>query len=81
MLTGRRAWRDALSRIAYQTRGAVDLVEVLDFRGALGESEPSSVPRLGKSAVGARDLLLARLNAADHAAGRARQPPRLARVS
>jgi len=79
VLTGRRAWRDALSRIAYQTRGTVDVVEVLDFRGALGESDPSPVPRLGQSAVGARDLLLARLNAADVPAGG--QPQRLARVS
>jgi hypothetical protein len=70
VLTGRRPWLDALARIAYQTRGAVNLVEVLDFRGALGESGHSSVPRLGTSAVGARDLLLARLNAGGE------QPPR-----
>jgi DNA-binding transcriptional MerR regulator len=70
VLTGHRAWREALSRIAYQTRRAVNLVEVLDFRGALGESGHSSVPRLGTSAVGARDLLLARLNTGGA------QPPR-----
>jgi len=79
VLTGRRAWRDALNRIAYQTRGAVQLVEVLDFRAALGETEPASVPRLGMSAVGARDLLLARLNAAEQAARARRQ--RFAQVS
>jgi len=79
VLTGHRAWRDDLNRIAYQTRGAVELVEVLDFRGALGESDPASVPRLGMSAVGARDVLLARLNAAEQAA-RARRH-RLAQVS
>ncbi len=70
VLTGRRAWLDALARIAYQTRGAVNLVEVLDFRGALGEGGHTSVPRLGTSAVGARDLLLARLNTGGE------QPPR-----
>jgi DNA-binding transcriptional MerR regulator len=80
VLTGRRAWLDALGRIAYQTRGAVDLVEVLDFRGALGETGHSSVPRLGMSAVGARDLLLARLNGTEHGA-RAPGPPGLAQVS
>jgi len=80
VLTGRRAWRDAVSRIAYQTRGAVNLVEVLDFRGALGDSGYSSVPRLGMSAVVARDLLLARLNA-DHQPARPRRAPGLAKVS
>ncbi len=79
VLTGRRAWREALSRIAYQTRDAVDLVEVLDFRGALGDAA-TSVPRLGMSAVGARDLLLAHLNTAGQPAG-AGHPQRLARVS
>ena len=81
VLTGRRAWREALSRIAYQTRDAVELVEVLDFRGALGESDAASVPRLGMSAVGARDLLLARLNAARARPPGPSQPQRLARVS
>jgi len=77
VLTGHRAWLDALARIAYQTRGAVDLVEVLDFRGALGDAGHSSVPRLGMSAVGARDLLLARLNSA----GAKPRRPGLAQVS
>ena len=80
VLTGRRAWLEALSRIAYQTRGAVNLVEVLDFRGALGERGHASVPRLGMSAVGARDLLLARLNAAPQNA-RQRRAPGLAQAS
>ena len=80
VLTGRRAWLEAVSRIAYLSRGAVDRVEVLDFRGALGEAADSSVPRLGMSAVGARDLLLARLNAPQQPA-RARRPHGLAQVS
>ena len=63
VLTGRRPWLDALSRIAYQSRRTAEHVVVLDFRGALHESEAASVPRLGTSAIGARDLLLARLNA------------------
>lgn len=68
VLTGHRAWLDALARIAYQTRGAVNLVEILDFRAAFGEAGHSSVPRLGMSAVGARDLLLARLNGSSESA-------------
>jgi len=66
VLTGRRmAWLAALSRIAYQSRHRSELLEVLEFRGALTECEVSSVPRLGTSAVGARDILLARLNAVE----------------
>ncbi|MEA2193087.1 MAG: MerR family transcriptional regulator, light-induced transcriptional regulator [Solirubrobacteraceae bacterium] len=65
VLTGRRAWLDALSRIAYLSRHSVDPVDVVDFRGALEESDAESVPRLGTSALGARDLLLARLNDRD----------------
>ena len=80
VLTGRRAWLEALSRIAYQTRGAVNLVEVLDFRGALGEGGHVAVPCLGMSAVGARDLLLARLNAAPQTA-RPRRAAGLAQAS
>jgi MerR family transcriptional regulator, light-induced transcriptional regulator len=62
VLTGRRSWLDALSRIAYQSRRAAEDVDVLDFRGALPESAAKGVPRLGPSALGARDLLLTRLN-------------------
>jgi MerR family transcriptional regulator, light-induced transcriptional regulator len=80
VLTGRRAWLDALNRIAYQTRGAVNLVEVLDYRDALGDAGHASVPRLGMSAVGARDLLLARLNAAPQTA-RPRRATGLAQAS
>ena len=80
VLTGRRPWLEALSRIAYQTRSAVNLVEVLDYRGALGEDGHVAVPRLGMSAVGARDLLLARLNAAPQTA-RSRRPAGLAQAS
>ncbi|MGH2901610.1 MAG: hypothetical protein ACRDMZ_23245, partial [Solirubrobacteraceae bacterium] len=77
VLTGRRAWLDALGRIAYQSRRTSEHVEILDFRGALPESDHSSVPRLGTSAVGARDLLLARLNARE---ATVRRRPGLAQV-
>ena len=80
VLTGHRAWVDALSRIAYISRHSGEQIDVLDFREALGESDAGSVPRLGMSAVGARDLLLARLNAREELP-RLRRQPGLARVS
>jgi DNA-binding transcriptional MerR regulator len=66
VLAGQRtAWLAALSRIAYQSRRSTDVVDVLEFRGALAGSDVTSVPRLGSSAIGARDVLLARLNATE----------------
>ena len=79
VLTGRRAWLDALGRIAYQARRMSEDVEILDFRGALQEADASAVPRLGTSALGARDLLLARLNGPH--ASTARRRPTLAQIS
>ncbi|MDQ3676648.1 MAG: hypothetical protein M3401_07575, partial [Actinomycetota bacterium] len=64
------AWLDALGRIAYQARRMSEHVDILDFRGALPEADASAVPRLGTSALGARDLLLARLNAPQNPATR-----------
>jgi DNA-binding transcriptional MerR regulator len=80
VLTGHRAWVDALSRIAYISRHSGEPIDVLDFRGALGECDGVSVPRLGTSAIGARDLLLTRLNAREELP-RVRRAPGLARVS
>jgi DNA-binding transcriptional MerR regulator len=66
VLAGRRtAWLAALSRIAYQSRRNTVPLDVLEFRGALGGCAQASVARLGASAVDARDLLLARLNATE----------------
>ena len=78
VLTGRRSWVDALTRIAYQSRRAGVHTEVLDFRGAVTECDATIVPRLGPSAIGARDLLLTRLNARENAA---RARPALAQIS
>jgi hypothetical protein len=78
VLTGRRAWLDALGRIAYQMRRSPGQVEILDFRGALPEADATAVPRLGTSAVGARDLVLARLNARSEGV---RGRPALAQIS
>jgi DNA-binding transcriptional MerR regulator len=77
VLTGRCAWLEALSRIAYQSRRTAQSVDVFDFRGALADCDGVGVPRLGTSAIGARDLMLARLNAREsHVASQ----PALARV-
>ena len=79
VLTGRRPWLDALTRIAYLSRRTSEDIEVLDFRGALGDCDDAEgVPRLGPSAMGARELLLARLNAPN---GTAPTRPRLAQIS
>ncbi len=69
VLTGRRDWLAALSRIAYQSRHADERVDVVDFRGALDGSGAAQVPRLGASALGARDLLLGQLNDRDPGVG------------
>jgi DNA-binding transcriptional MerR regulator len=80
VLTGRRQWLDALGRIGYQTRRSPPgrQVEILDVRGALADADAAAVARLGTSAVGARDLVLARLNARDAAV---RSRPALAQIS
>ena len=79
VLTGRRtAWLGALSRIAYQSRLSDEPVDVLEFRGASTDCDAMSVPRLGTSAISARDVLLARLNAVDAPVG---SRPALMRIS
>lgn len=64
VLTGRRASLDALGRLVHAARRASPGVAVFDFRGALPMGNPSTVPRLGRSPVQARDSLLAHLDAA-----------------
>ena len=79
VLTGRRTgWLAALSRIAYQSSRTTEPVDVLEFRGALTESDVTPVARLGTSAIGARDILLARLNAVETPVG---GRPALLRIS
>jgi DNA-binding transcriptional MerR regulator len=80
VLTGQRtAWLPALSRIACESRRTSEPVDVLEFRGALAGCDATSVPRLGTSATGARDVLLALLNADGVAPARGR--PALAQIS
>lgn len=84
VLTGRRtAWLAALSRIAYESRRSPEVIDVLEFRSAPlpPDGEVASIPRLGTSALGARDLLLARLNARAPAAPVRGGRPALAQIS
>ena len=62
VLTGRRASLDVLGRLVYAARRSGTGVGVFDFRGALPESGGSTVPRLGTSALAARDELVAHLD-------------------
>ena len=60
VLTGRRASLDALGRLVYAARRTGgDEVTVYDFRGALASTGPTTVPRLGDSALAATERLLA----------------------
>ena len=59
VLTGRRASLDALGRLVYAARriGGAE-VTVYDFRGALPSTGPTTVPRLGDSALAAVEQLV-----------------------
>ena len=61
VLTGTRASLDALGRLVYAARRAGGDVRVYDFRGALGETGASTVPRLPARPLAARDELAADL--------------------
>jgi hypothetical protein len=62
VLTGRRAELDVFGRLVYAARQGERAVAVLDFRGALPDTGASTVPRLGDSALEARDRLLAAID-------------------
>ncbi len=58
VLTGRRASLDALGRVVFAARRHGGEVAVCDFRGALGDTGASTVPRLADHPLAARDQLL-----------------------
>lgn len=62
VLTGQGVELDALGRIVYQARRAVEGIEILDFRAALPDTGASTVPRLGTSPIGACGALVTRLD-------------------
>jgi len=57
VLTGTRASLDALGRLVYAARRAGGDVRVYDYRGALGATGASTVPRLPAQPLAARDEL------------------------
>jgi DNA-binding transcriptional MerR regulator len=65
VLTGREAALDAIGRLVYAVRSVVQKVVVFDYRGAVPDTGASTVTRLGRSPVEARDHLLARLDGLD----------------
>lgn len=74
VLTGTRASLDALGRLVYAARRAGGDVRVYDFRGALGATGASTVPRLAGRPLAARDELAADLQ-------RPRAEPEISRVA
>jgi DNA-binding transcriptional MerR regulator len=64
VLTGHRVSLDSIGRLVYAVRGVVQEVVVFDYRGAVPDTGASTVCRLGETPLAARDLLLARLDAA-----------------
>lgn len=65
VLTGREASLDSIGRLVYAVRSVVQKVVVFDYRGAVPDTGASTVTRLGRSPVAARDVLLARLDGLD----------------
>jgi DNA-binding transcriptional MerR regulator len=64
VLTGQNATLDAVGRFVYAVRSVSQEVVVFDYRGAVPDTGASTVSRLGRMPVAARDLLLARLDGA-----------------
>jgi DNA-binding transcriptional MerR regulator len=64
VLTGQRTTLDVIGRVVYAVRGVAQQVVVFDYRNAVPDTGASTVCRLGDKPVGARDLLVARLEAA-----------------
>lgn len=61
VLTGRRVSLDSIGRLVYAVRSVTREVIVFDYRGAVPDTGASTVHRLGRAPVAARDSLLARL--------------------
>jgi MerR family transcriptional regulator, light-induced transcriptional regulator len=75
VLTGRRASMDALGRLVYAARRVRgDAVAVYDYRGALGSTGGTTVPRLGDAPLAASEQLAAALD------GRVEAPRRTLRA-
>jgi DNA-binding transcriptional MerR regulator len=64
VLAGRSISLDALGRLVYSIRSVVPRAVVYDYRGAVPDTGASTVRRLGRVPVAARDQLLSQLEAA-----------------
>ncbi|MHB8657010.1 MAG: MerR family transcriptional regulator [Solirubrobacteraceae bacterium] len=64
VLTGRRVSLDTIGRLVYAVRSVTQQAIVFDFRGAVPDTGASTVTRLGTRPIAARDVLVARLDAA-----------------
>jgi hypothetical protein len=63
VLTGRRASLDGLGRLVYAARRiGGDGIAIYDFRGALGATGATTVPRLGDTPLAACEQLVGRLD-------------------
>jgi MerR family transcriptional regulator, light-induced transcriptional regulator len=62
VLTGRRVSLDAIGRVVYAVRQAVNGVTIFDYRGAVPDTGASTVSRLGETPIAACDALLAELD-------------------
>jgi MerR family transcriptional regulator, light-induced transcriptional regulator len=63
VLAGRGLSLDALGRLVYSVRVVARRAVVYDFRNAVPDSGASTVRRLGRTPLGARDVLLSRMDA------------------
>lgn len=61
VLTGHRITLDSIARLVYTVRGAVKRVVLFDYRGAVPDTDASTVCQLGEAPIAARDLLLSAL--------------------
>jgi DNA-binding transcriptional MerR regulator len=64
ILTGRRITLDGIGRVVFAVRSARREVIVCDYRGAVPRAGAATVSMLGDTPMGARDALLAQLDAA-----------------
>jgi MerR family transcriptional regulator, light-induced transcriptional regulator len=64
ILSGPHASLDTIGRIVYAVRSVAPQATVFDYRNAIPDTGASTICRLGETPVAARELLLARLDAA-----------------
>jgi len=67
ILSGSHSSLDAIGRLVYAVRSVAQQATVFDYRSAVPDTGASTVCRLGEMPVAARDLLLARVDAAQRA--------------